>query len=168
MTDTRAGLHELQVVDLGLGMPAGLVTKFLREGGARITRVEPPAGDPFYGVYPAYPVWRQGLAIDALASRSPARLDELLGQADVCIIGGEDHPTVDWRRSAAELSARFPRLVVLDIQGYPQETPHAGRPAADVLVQARSGLAYEHYSKRPLLMAFAPTSYGAALHGLAG
>ena len=50
MTDTRAGLHELQVIDLGLGMPAGLVTKFLREGGARITRVEPPTGDPFYGV----------------------------------------------------------------------------------------------------------------------
>ena len=67
MTDTRAGLHELQVVDLGLGMPAGLVTKFLREGGARITRVEPPAGDPFYGVYPAYKVWRQGLEVDALA-----------------------------------------------------------------------------------------------------
>jgi len=65
MTDTRAGLHELQVVDLGLGMPAGLVTKFLREVGARITRVEPPAGDPFYGVYPAYKVWRQGLDIDA-------------------------------------------------------------------------------------------------------
>ena len=37
-----------------------------------------------------------------------------------------------------------------------------------MLVQASSGLASEHYSKRPLLMGFEPSNYGATLHGLVG
>jgi len=168
MMDSRTGLKGLQIVDLGLGMAAALVTKFLREAGASITRVEPPAGDPFYEVYPAYSVWRRDLERDPAASNSSAKLDELLSKADVCIVGGEDYPGVDWRRSAADLHARHPRLVVLDIEGYPAGTQHSGRPAADVLVQARSGLAHEHYSRRPLLMGFEPSSYGATLHGLCG
>jgi crotonobetainyl-CoA:carnitine CoA-transferase CaiB-like acyl-CoA transferase len=168
MMDSRTGLKGLQIVDLGLGMAPALVAKFLREVGASITRVEPPAGDPFYDVYPAYAVWRRGIEHDKGASSSPDKLDALLARADVCIVGGEDYPGVDARRSAAELQARHPRLVVLNIEGYPAGTEHAGQPATDVLVQARSGLAYEHYSRRPLLMSFEPSSYGAALHGLCG
>jgi crotonobetainyl-CoA:carnitine CoA-transferase CaiB-like acyl-CoA transferase len=168
MTESSTGLQGLQIVDLGLGMAAALVAKFLRESGAEITRIEPPAGDPFYGVYPAYETWRRGLRIDSAASASRDRLDELLAHADVCIVGGEDYPGIDGRRSAADLQSRFPRLVVLNIEAYPEGTDHAGRPATDVLVQARSGLANEHYSRRPLLMGFEPSNYGAALHGLCG
>ena len=162
------GLRGLKVVDLGLGMAAALVAKFLREAGATITRAEPPSGDPFYGVYPAYEMWRRGVELDSAAARSSERLDALLSGADVCIVGGEDFPGVERRRDAAALQARHPRLVVLDIEGYPSGTQHAGRPASDVLVQARSGLAFEHYTARPLLMGFEPSSYGAALNGLAG
>ena len=140
MMDSRTGLKGLQIVDLGLGMAPALVAKFLREAGASIMRVEPPAGDPFYDVYPAYPVWRRERELDKGASSSPDKLDALLAKADVCIVGGEDYPGVDARRSAAELQARHPRLVVLNIEGYPAGTEHAGRPATDVLVQARSGL----------------------------
>jgi crotonobetainyl-CoA:carnitine CoA-transferase CaiB-like acyl-CoA transferase len=168
MQQSAGGLRGLKVVDLGLGMAAALVAKFLREGGASITRVEPAAGDPFYDVYPAYEVWRRGSQLDAAAGGSAERLHALLADADVCILGGEDFPGVERRGDTAALQARHPRLVVLDIEGYPSSTRHAGRPAADVLVQARSGLASEHYTKRPLLMGFEPSSYGAALNGLAG
>jgi crotonobetainyl-CoA:carnitine CoA-transferase CaiB-like acyl-CoA transferase len=161
-------LQELEVVDLGLGMAAALVAKYLVEAGARVTRVEPPRGDPFYDHYPAYGVWRRGSRIDAAAARSETSLQALLATADVCIIGGEDHPALEGRRrAAAELQAHNPKLVILDIQGYPPHTEHTGRPATDILVQARSGLAFEHYSNRPLLMSFEPANYGAALQGLA-
>jgi len=40
------GLSGLKVIDLGVGMAPALVAKFLREGGAGITRLEPAAGDP--------------------------------------------------------------------------------------------------------------------------
>jgi crotonobetainyl-CoA:carnitine CoA-transferase CaiB-like acyl-CoA transferase len=168
MQQTAGALRDLKVVDLGLGMAAALVAKFLREAGADVTCVEPPAGDPFYGVYPAYEVWRRGLRRDDAAARADGRLHERLAAADICIVGGEDFPGIERRQDAAALQARHPRLVVLDIEGYPSGTRHAGRPACDVLVQARSGLAFEHYTKRPLLMSFEPASYGAALNGLAG
>lgn len=166
MTQRDTGLDGLKVVDLGLGMAAALVTKFLREGGAQITRVEPVSGDPFYSVYPAYEIWHRGSSRAADAARSERRLSELLAATDVCILGGEDYPGVVRRTDAAELQKKFPKLVLLDIEGYPSGTRHAGRPATDVLVQARSGLSFEHYSKRPLLMAFEPSNYGAALNGL--
>jgi len=169
MAQAGEGLEGLKVVDLGLGMAAALVAKYLVEAGANVTRVEPPGGDPFYQHYPAYRVWRRGLRVDDQASRSESSLQTLLAAADACIIGGEDHPAVQgWRRSAAEIQSLNPRLVILDIQGYPPHTEHSGRPARDILVQARSGLAFEHYSNRPLLMGFEPTNYGAALQGLAG
>jgi len=168
MQQAAGGLRDLKVVDLGVGMAAALVTKFLREAGAAVTRVEPAAGDPFYEVYPAYASWRHGLSLDAAAADSEEALQRVLAEADVCLLGGEDFPGLTRRTDAAALQSQHPRLVVLEIEGYPEGTRHAGRPASDVLVQARSGLAYEHYSKRPLLMGFEPSSYGAALNGLAG
>ena len=111
MEGSDQGLHGLAVVDLGLGMAAALVAKFLREAGADITRVEPVQGDPFYEVYPAYSVWRQGLRIEREASPAGGRIDELLGRADICIVGGEDYPGVERRHSAAALQSRYPRLV---------------------------------------------------------
>jgi crotonobetainyl-CoA:carnitine CoA-transferase CaiB-like acyl-CoA transferase len=168
MVATGEGLRGLKVVDLGLGMAAALAAKFLREAGAEITRVEPERGDPFYDVYPAYAVWRRGMSVERDGPQASDRLSALLADADICITGGEDHPDIERRDSSAAFQSRHPNLVVLDIQGYPARTVHAGRPATDVLVQARSGLSYEHYSKRPLLMSFEPSSYGAALHGLCG
>jgi crotonobetainyl-CoA:carnitine CoA-transferase CaiB-like acyl-CoA transferase len=168
MVGSDEGLRGLTVVDLGLGMAAALAAKFLREAGAEITRIEPAQGDPFYDAYPAYPVWRRGIRIEREASPASGRIDDLLARADICIVGGEDYPGVERRNSAPELQLRHPNLIVLDIGGYPSGTAHAGRPATDALVQARSGLSYEHYSQRPLLMSFEPSSYGAALHGLCG
>jgi len=168
MTDSNAGLAGLKVVDLGVGMAAALIAKFLREAGAEVTRIEPGGGDPFYEVYPAYAVWRRGCKVERESANRRQRLDEVVADADVCIIGGEDFPGLVRRRDAAAIRERHPRLVVLDIEGYPSGSRRAGRPASDVLVQASSGLASEHYSKRPLLMGFEPTNYGATLHGLVG
>jgi crotonobetainyl-CoA:carnitine CoA-transferase CaiB-like acyl-CoA transferase len=162
------GLRGLKVIDLGVGMAAALIAKFLREGGADITRLEPPAGDPFYEIYPAYEVWRRGSTILTGSDGARERLETLLETADVCLIGGEGYPGAARREDAAALQSRHTRLVVLNIEGYPGGSRHSGRPATDVLVQARSGLSFEHYSRRPLLMSFEPSNYGAALNGLSG
>lgn len=167
MTETASGLRGIVVADFGTGMAAALIAKFLREQGADVTRFEPAAGDPFYDVYPAYAIWHTGSRIER-ASGDAATREKLLARADICLIGGEDYPGLARRSDAASLQAKYPRLVVLNLEGYPAATKYAGRPATDILVQARSGLSFEHYSKRPLLMGFAPSSYGAALHGLNG
>ncbi len=156
----------LTVVDTGIGMAPALVAKFLAESGATVIRLEPPSGDPFYGVYSAYEIWRRGARIEK--DSGPARLHSLLASADICITGGEDFPGTKRPHGATALARDHPQLIVLDIAGFPSETCDVERPASDILVQACSGLAFEHYSARPLLMAFEPSNYGAALQGLAG
>ena len=159
-------LKDLTVVDLGVGMAAALVAKYLAELGAQVIRVEPPDGDPFAEIYPAYDVWRRGATRNAEACNSPQHLETLLDGADICLIGGEDHPDVSRRSDGAELAARHSRLVVLDIEGYIAGTQDAGRPATDLLVQARSGITREHFTDRPVPMSFSPANYGATFRGL--
>lgn len=161
-------LRGVKVVDLGFGMATALVARFLCDEGAEVIRVETIGEDPFYSVYPAYALWRRGAVIDRDSATSPDRLQSLLDDADICIIGGEDFPGLTRKYDAASLQTHHARLIILNIEGYPIGSPHAGRPATDLLVQARSGLTFEHYTDRPILMSFEPCSYGAALHGLAG
>lgn len=152
----------LKVVDLGVGMAAALAAQMLAELGAEVRRLEPPGGDPFAEVYPAYGFWRR--AEEALAA---AGLEEALAAADVCIIGGEDFPGLDWRHDVEAIARRHPRLVVLDIEAY--ATPaERDRPAVDLLVQARMGIVNEQYSGRPNLFSVPLPSYGAALMGVLG
>ncbi len=167
MADELQCLKDVVVVQLGVGMAPALVVKFVAELGATVVRVEPPGGDPFARMYPAYDIWLAGATNDTEAGRSEDRLHALLARADVCLIGGEDYPGVERRWQAAELSARYPGLVVLDLEAAPPGTEHAGRPATEVLMQARSGLVYEHYNNRPIVMSFSPVAYAAALRGLA-
>jgi crotonobetainyl-CoA:carnitine CoA-transferase CaiB-like acyl-CoA transferase len=152
----------LKVVDLGAGMAPALVTSLLGRMGARVTRIEPARGDPFYDVYPAYRAWHR------LAARADAAdLARLLGEADVCVTGGEDHPGLERVLRAADAVSSSERAVVLDIAG---SLPRDGgpAPAVDVLAQARTGFAFEHRPGGPLHCAFPAPSYGAALQGLFG
>jgi crotonobetainyl-CoA:carnitine CoA-transferase CaiB-like acyl-CoA transferase len=155
-------LEGLKIVDLGVGMAPALAAKMLAELGASVTRIDPEGGDPFAQVYPAYAVWHAGAA-----RAHAADLDRLLADADACILGGEDHPEVPRRRDAAALAARHPRLVVLDLTDGPAGTRYAG-PSTELLAQVRSGLVWEQEPDRPIVNAFEPGSYGAALQGLIG
>lgn len=156
-------LDGIRVVDLGVGMAAALVAKFLADAGATVTRVPPPGGDPFASYFPAYEIWRRGAGI-----AEEAELEDLLAQADVCIVGGEDDPALERRRDGAQIAARHHKLVILDITAGPEGTAYAGRPATELLAQARSGLVWEQKPDRPIFNAFEPASYGAAFQGLIG
>ncbi len=158
----RSAVQDLRVVDFGVGMSAALIAKQFAELGAQVARIEPDGGDPFYEVYPAYRLWRRREG-QVEAERAAAILED----ADVCIVGGEDYPGLAPQQDADFLSRRYPRLVVLKIVGYPGDRARR-RPAVDLLVQARTGLAYEQFSDRPIAASFPIASYGAALQGLIG
>ncbi|WP_068076659.1 CoA transferase [Novosphingobium lentum] len=161
MNDIRL-LDGLKVVDLGVGMAAALAAKLLADMGADVVRIEPAAGDPFAATYPAYEVWhRSARRADAAA------LDAELTAADACLLGGEDHPDLPRRRDVAELSARFPGVVFLDITDGPEGTDYVG-PSTELLAQVRAGLVWEQEPGRPIVNAFEPGSYGAALQGVIG
>lgn len=160
---SASGLLEgLKIIDLGVGMAPALMAKMLAEMGAEVTRIEPDGGDPFVKVYPAYEIWHSG------ARRAPkSELAGLLSVADVCLIGGEDHPAIPRRRDAADIAAQHPRLVVVDLDDGPDGTSYVG-PMTELLAQVRSGLVWEQEPERPIVNAFEPASYGAALQGMAG
>lgn len=150
----------LRVIDLGVGMVAALAADHFSKLGATVLRVEPPAGDPFYDIYPAYATWRAGSVKLPRGS-----LDRELQRADVCIVGGEDFPGLQWSFDADAIAASSPRLVVLNLGGYIHGDA-SRRPAVDLLVQASSGLCRTQYPNRPFSFAFPAPTYGAALHGL--
>ena len=158
----RDGLCDnLKVVDFGTGLAGSLVAKLLVEAGAGVTR--PSAGhDPFADIYPAYDAWQRGKAIRPIDGLADPALDAALAAADVCIVGGEDHPDAPPRPDGATLAAKYPRLIVLEITAGP-DSP--ATPAVDLLAQVRSGFAHEHFSTRPIMFAFPLASYGAALQG---
>lgn len=152
------------VVDAGQGMCTTLIAKFLGDLGATVIRPAMSEGDPFLDVYPAMRAWRDGfVAPDAEAG---SRWEDLAAHADVLILGGEDYPGLTRTGGAAALSAKHPRLIPLEITALPIGMP--GRPsvASELLIQARSGLVWEHYSSRPIPITSNPANYGAAMQGL--
>ncbi len=162
MSVASSPLAGVNVVNQGAGLAPALISKFLGELGARVVRLAPLQSDPFISIYPAYEALRghEQNELQSLASAAAA--------VDVCILGGEDHPELAPRTAAETLLAANPRLIVLDIQGYPEGVGGMGRHAVDILVQARSGICYEHYSDRPNFVTYQPTQYGAAMQGLIG
>ena len=51
--------EKIRVIDLTQGMAGPLVTMILADYGAEVIRLEPPGGDPFWGI-PAYLLWNRG------------------------------------------------------------------------------------------------------------
>ena len=156
-------LSGLRVLNRGQGMPCALVSKFLAELGASVFRECTPEDDPFDDMYVANRLWRLGVeSIEPLGDESGA-----LASFDVLILGGEDLPGVTRTGGAGRFASQYPRLIVLEIAGYPEGLGLDG-PAVDILVQAQSGLAYQQLGSQPSFVAFKPTLYASALFGLIG
>lgn len=149
-------------------MPTALIAKFLTELGATVLREGRAADEPFARIYAADAVWRaHQQRVEPCASVNLVD-DVLLAKADICLLGGEDLPGLTRSTGAPELCEQFPRLIALEVTGYPYGSSHEGRPAVDILIQAVSGLAGEQFADRPIDVGFKPSLYGAALQGIAG
>ena len=164
--DIREALAGKAVLDIGCGLAAAQVTKFLAELGAAVTRFEPVAGDPFAAYYPAYRVWHGAAATQLVVAPSDPRVMAAAASADICVLGGENFPGYDWFVDPDTLLACNPGLVILVIEAAPPNHPDHGKPATELLAQARSGLASELSERGPVHLAFAPAGQGAALLGL--
>lgn len=157
-------LGGLVVVDAGQGMCTTLIAKFLGDLGAKVIRPAMSEGDPFLDVYPAMRAWRDGYA--APNPEEDSGWEDLAAHADVLILGGEDYPGLARTGGAAALSVRYPRLIPLEVTALPMGMPGQPCAANELLIQARSGLVWEHYSDRPIPITSNPAIYGAALQGL--
>jgi crotonobetainyl-CoA:carnitine CoA-transferase CaiB-like acyl-CoA transferase len=140
-------LDGIRIIDLSTGIAGPVATMLLAGQGASVTVVQRPGGDPLTPLLHGSRVWRRGAApveIDLTTDDGRARLDQLVGEADVLV---ESHrPGVAARLGVDfdRLHALNPQLVVCTIDGYGDHPDHAGRPAYDALVAARTGQQWEH------------------------
>lgn len=142
-------LSGITVVDLSLFLPGPMMTVMMADQGARVIKVEPPAGDPARMQAPfeaGHSVWfanlnrgKESVALDLKSADGKARLRELIAEADVFVESfrpgamarlGFDYPAV---------KAIRPDIVYCSISAFGQQGALAHHPAHDLAVQALAG-----------------------------
>jgi len=114
---------------------------FLADHGADVVKVEPPGGDPARKL-PGFAAWNRGKR-SVIADGD--RLTELLGCADVCIVGAgtELLPPVPGPDAATRA---YPGLIYLHTPPYGHTTPWAGGAESHGLLAAATGVALRQSS----------------------
>jgi crotonobetainyl-CoA:carnitine CoA-transferase CaiB-like acyl-CoA transferase len=138
-------LAGLEVLDLSWGTAGPMTSMLLADGGARVTRIESPHGDPVRDEV-AYRVWNRGKRSAVLDLTEPEDREVLLAhaaRADVVLESFEPGVTARLGIDEPALRALNPRLVYCSITGYGPDGPDAHRPAYDSLVAARTGLQWD-------------------------
>lgn len=134
-------LDGVQVVTMAQNVPGPLAAARLRQAGARVVKVEPPAGDPFLELSPAWHAeMHVGIPIERLDLKSDAgraRMAELLKDADIFLASQRPSALARLGLDPQPLAARAPRLRLLRIVGSVREPEHPGH---DLTYQAQSGL----------------------------
>lgn len=145
-------LEGLLVVAMDQAVAAPYCASRLADAGARVIKVERPEGDFARGYdkvangLSSYFVWlnrgKESVCLDIKAPDDKALLERLIARADVFIQNLAPGAMKRAGFGSAELRAKHPRLITVDISGYGEEGEYASMKAYDLLVQAESGLAY--------------------------
>lgn len=134
-------LDDVRVVTIAQNVPGPLAAARLRQAGARVTKIEPLAGDPFLAVSPAWHAeMHAGIAIEGLDLKSEgghARMMTLLRDADVLLTSQRPSALARLGLDVDRLRAEIPTLRTLRIVGSIRDPEHAGH---DLTYQAEAGL----------------------------
>ncbi len=139
-------LEGTKVVELGLWVAGPSAAAILSDWGAQVIKVEPPAGDPFRGLFaslmgspaalnPPFELDNRGkrgivLNLDNEEARNIAF--RLIEDADVFITNMRPRVLDEFGLSFEKLSERFPRLVYGQVTGYGPDTESRDRAAYDI------------------------------------
>ena len=144
-------LDGILVVSLEQAVAAPLCTARLAEAGARVIKIERAEGDFARGYdhvvhgESAYFLWlnrgKESLILDIKQAGDAALLARLIAKADVFVQNLAPGAAARSGFGSAELRARHPRLITVDISGYGEDGPAARLKAYDFLIQCESGLA---------------------------
>ena len=125
----EAPLSGLTVLTLAVNAPGPVAAARLREMGARVMKVEPPAGDPLAG---ASPEWygslvagQEVIRLNLKEEDGRARLHRLLGETDLLLTASRTSALSRLGLGWSELHDRYPRLSHTAIVGYsaPRDDP---------------------------------------------
>lgn len=144
-------LEGLLVVALEQAVAAPMCTSRLADGGARVIKIERAEGDFARGYdtvvhgESSYFTWlnrgKESLVLDIKQPLDSALLERILERADVLVQNLAPGAAARAGFGSADLRARFPRLITVDISGYGESGPAAAMKAYDFLIQCEAGLA---------------------------
>ena len=138
-------LDGLEVLDLSWGISGPMTGMLLADHGARVTKIEPPGGDPWRNLS-GYRTWNRGKRSAVLNLKDPLdkeRFEALVAGADVLLESFSPGTTERLGIDYSAMSALNPQLVYCSITGYGPDGADADRPALDALVAARTGQQWE-------------------------
>ncbi|PLL13079.1 carnitine dehydratase [Tabrizicola sp. TH137] len=146
-----APLAGITVLDLTHVLAGPFCSTILGDLGARIIKVERPGtGDdtrafpPFVagesGYFAALNAGKRSIALDLKAAEDRMIFDRLLARADVLLENFRPGVMARLGYGWEVLHARHPRLIYGAVSGFGQTGPEAGKPAYDMVVQARGGV----------------------------
>lgn len=134
-------LDGVRLVTMAQNVPGPLAVARLREAGARVTKVEPPGGDPLLALSPAWHAeLHEGITIERLDLKTKSalqRLTILLQNADVFITSQRPSQLARLGCDPETLRDPVPSLRFLRIVGSLQDPEQAGH---DLTYQAHAGM----------------------------
>ena len=135
-------LQGLRVVTTALNLPGPAACARLRDLGATVAKIEPPAGDPFEAFCPSwYRRLHQGLEVGRLDLKSETgrhAMANLLTGADLLVTAQRASALERLGLGAAHLGVAYPRLCHVAITGH--APPHDELPGHDLTYLAEHGL----------------------------
>jgi itaconate CoA-transferase len=144
-------LEGITVVGLEQVIAGPFCTRQLAELGARVIKIERPGGGDAARGYDrtvkglsSHFVWvnrsKESLSLDVKHPDAGPVLEKLMQKADVFVQNLAPGAAERLGLGAAELRAKYPRLIWCGISGYGPAGPYADKKAYDLLVQCEAGL----------------------------
>ncbi|WP_326543729.1 CaiB/BaiF CoA transferase family protein [Pseudorhodoferax sp.] len=146
----NAPLQGLKVVDFTRVLSGPSCTKALRDLGADVTKIEPPAGDvgragvphigPMSTYYAQQNAGKRNISIDLNWSEAREIVAELCRDADVIVENFRPGTLARFGLAYDDVVRFNPAVVYVSISGYGQTGPWRNRPAFAPTVHAETGL----------------------------
>ena len=135
-------LHGLRIVTTALNLPGPAACARLRDLGAHVAKIEPPAGDPFEAFCPSwYRRLHEGVEVGRLDLKSETgqrAMTKLLAGADLLVTAQRPSALARLGLDAARLAHEHPRLCHVAITGH--APPDDELPGHDLTYLAEHGL----------------------------
>lgn len=147
---SSAPLNGLRVIDFTRVLAGPHCTKALRDLGADVIKIEPPAGDlgrvglpQIAGLglyYIQQNAGKRNLSIDLHYAEARAIVKHLCREADIIVENFRPGTLARFGLSYADISSINPTIIYVSLSGFGQSTSWRNRPAFAPTVQAETGL----------------------------
>ncbi|MGB6555251.1 MAG: CoA transferase [Candidatus Binataceae bacterium] len=165
-------LNDIKVVDLTHFIAGPYATKLLADFGAKVIKVEPPAGEGGRGapVFAFLNVNKLGVTLDLKHPRGRALIRELLADADLLVENFAPGTLAHLGLEPSELLAAFPRLSIVSISNFGQDGAESGGMLNDLTLFARGGWTFPvgERDRAPLTPPGSLAQYVGGLYGAVG